>query len=98
MIFYKNDEVQDAFPDLNDQGLVYRPPSRTAQELRDIEKVCARLFSSEDGQKVLAHLQDITFCRALGASAQDGHLRYVEGQRALVATILRLIDRGRKPL
>ncbi|MGH1403632.1 MAG: hypothetical protein ACRBDL_05265 [Alphaproteobacteria bacterium] len=97
-MFSKGENDKDVFPDLNNTGIIYRPPSRTAQELREIEKVCARLFSSEDGQKVLAHLQDITFCRVLGASAQDGHLRYVEGQRALVATLLRLIDRGKHPL
>ncbi len=64
---------------------------------RDIEKTFARLFATEDGQKVLAHLQATTFQRAFGPSTADEQLRYVEGQRSLVATILRLIDRGRNP-
>ncbi|NCT40931.1 MAG: hypothetical protein GW778_04640 [Alphaproteobacteria bacterium] len=66
-------------------------------ERRDIEKTFARLFSTDDGQKVLAHLQVITFQRAMGPGVADEHLRYIEGQRSMVATILRLIDRGRKP-
>lgn len=78
-----------------EQGLVYAPPDPGKIELREVEKAFARLFSSQDGQKVLAHLQVITFQRALGASAASEQLRYMEGQRAMVATILRLIDRGR---
>jgi len=63
---------------------------------QDIERIFARLFSSDDGRKVLAHLQVITFSRAYGPDASDQQLRYAEGQRALVANILRLVDRGRK--
>jgi len=63
---------------------------------QDIERIFARLFSSDDGRKVLAHLQVMTFSRAYGPDASDQQLRYAEGQRALVANILRLVDRGRK--
>lgn len=63
---------------------------------QDIERAFARLFSTEDGQKVLAHLQVMTFSRAYGPDTTDQILRHAEGQRALVANILRLIDRGRK--
>jgi hypothetical protein len=45
---------------------------------------------------VLAHLQVMTFSRAYGPDSTDQQLRYAEGQRALMAQILRLIDRGRK--
>ncbi len=65
-------------------------------EQREIARSFTRLFASEDGQKVLAHLQVITFHRALGPASEDAQLRYLEGQRALVATILRLIDKGRQ--
>lgn len=78
-----------------ERGLVYGPGAPKKMEQRDIEKCFARLFSSDDGQKVLAHLQVLTFQRAFGPETGEGQLRYVEGQRALVATILRLIDRGR---
>lgn len=62
---------------------------------QDVERLFARVFSSEDGKKILAHLQVMTFSRAYGPDASDQQLRYAEGQRALVANILRLVDRGR---
>lgn len=62
---------------------------------QDIERAFARVFSTDDGRAVLAHLQVMTFARAHGPDAPDQSLRYAEGQRALVANILRLIDRGR---
>jgi hypothetical protein len=80
-----------------ERGLVHAPPDPNKMEMREIEKAFARLFASDDGQKVLAHLQVVTFQRALGPDSGDAQLRYLEGQRAMVATILRLIDRGRKP-
>ncbi len=64
-------------------------------EQKDMERLFARLFLSEDGKKALAYLQFTTFQRALGVNASDQQLRYMEGQRAMVAMILRLIDRGR---
>lgn len=79
-----------------EQGLVYTSPDPNADELREVEKAFTRLFSTDDGQKVLSHLQMLTFQRALGPTTADEHLRYIEGQRSLMATILRLIDRGRK--
>ena len=63
--------------------------------MREIENSYARLFATDDGRRALAHLQTITFQRALGAATPDEQIRYAEGQRSLVATILRLIDRGR---
>ena len=80
-----------------ERGLVHSPVEPNKIEMRDIEKSFARLFATDDGQKVLAHLQVMTFHRALGPGVADEQLRYLEGQRAMVATILRLIDRGRKP-
>lgn len=62
---------------------------------KDIERLFARTFSSEEGKNILAYLQYTTFNRALGVNASDAQLRYSEGQRAVVATILRLIERGR---
>ena len=81
--------------DAREKGLIFAPYEASKLEAREIERLFARLFSSEDGQKVLSHLQAITFQRALGPGSADAQLRYVEGQRSLVATILRLIDRGR---
>lgn len=70
--------------------------SRIARmEQRDIERSFTRLFSSEEGKKVLAYMQVMTFQRAGGANTTDEQLRYMEGQRSLMAAILRMIDRGR---
>lgn len=93
-LFGKDDEL----PPVTDaeRGLVHKPYEPDRAELREIEKAFARLFSSDDGQKVLSYLQVITFNRALGPGSPEEQLRYLEGQRSLVATILRLIDRGRR--
>ena len=64
-------------------------------EQREIERSFARVFSTEDGKRVLAWLQVITFQKAQNVNSSDEQLRYTEGQRYLVASILRLIDRGR---
>lgn len=62
---------------------------------KEIEKTFSRLFASDDGKRALSYLQTITFHRAQTNEASEAALRYAEGQRALVATILRLIERGR---
>lgn len=64
-------------------------------EQQEIERSFARVFSTEEGKKVLAWLQVMTFQRVSGASTPDEQLRYMEGQRSLVASILRMIDRGK---
>jgi hypothetical protein len=78
-----------------ENALVYRSVTERSEQ-KEIERLFTRLFSSEDGRRVLAYLQVMTFQRVQGASTSDEHLRYMEGQRSLVATILRLIDRGRR--
>ncbi|MCI5061302.1 MAG: hypothetical protein MRY79_09595 [Alphaproteobacteria bacterium] len=65
-------------------------------EAQEIERLFTRVFSSEEGKKLLAYLQVTTFQRALGADSSDSQIRFAEGQRALVANISRLIERGRK--
>ncbi|WP_448204518.1 Bbp19 family protein [Azospirillum sp. sgz302134] len=54
----------------------------------------ARCFAGPDGARVLATLKAMTLDRALGPDATDAALRHLEGQRALVATILALASRG----
>ena len=78
-----------------DRDLAYTAKPPASQDLREIEKSFARVFASDEGKKVLAHLQVMTFHKALSPDAGHEQLRYAEGQRALVASILRLIDRGR---
>jgi hypothetical protein len=76
--------------------VVYRGAPLDRLEQWDMERLFAKLFSSDDGRKVLAYLQMITFHRVLASNANSVELRYIEGQRALVAQMLRLIDRGRQ--
>ncbi len=54
----------------------------------------ARVFAGGDGRRVLDHLRGLTMNRALGPAAPDAALRHLEGQRALVASILALVVRG----
>jgi hypothetical protein len=89
MLFNKKLPIEEA-----KDGIAYiNHVSRLEQ--KDIERCFARLFMTEDGKKVLAWLQVMTFQKVQGAGTSDEQLRYAEGQRSLMATILRLIDRGR---
>ena len=55
---------------------------------------CARLFSRPEGTVVLSHLIHLTQKRVVPPEAPDSVLRFIEGQRALVALILSLIQQG----
>lgn len=55
---------------------------------------CARLFARPEGAVVLAHLIHLTRERVIPPEASDAVLRFTEGQRALVALILSLIQQG----
>lgn len=61
-----------------------------------IEKLYARLFLSDDGKKVLAHMQAHCYERSLGMEASDQALRFQEGQRSFVAMVFRMVDLGRR--
>lgn len=73
----------------------FQAPPLSRLEMGSLEKIFARLFSSEDGRKALAYLQTITFMQAAAIDSPADNLRYIEGQRALMIKILRLIERGR---
>lgn len=60
----------------------------------DLAAAYARCFADADGRRVLEHLNSLTLRRALGPEAPESMLRHLEGQRALVATILGLVARG----
>ncbi|MDP7141801.1 MAG: hypothetical protein QF692_08235 [Alphaproteobacteria bacterium] len=81
---------------VRDDGVMAFPDMRRIA-LQDIQKSYARLFATEDGQAVLAHLQRTVFMRACGADCNDAQIRYAEGQRALLFQIMRHIEGGRKP-
>ncbi len=94
MLFHKQEKSASA---LDKSTLIYEGMPIERAEKKDIEKCFARLFSSDDGRKALAYLQHMTFHRALSSSSSEAQLRYLEGQRALMASIMRLVDRGRHP-
>lgn len=56
----------------------------------------ARLFHRPEAETVLAYLKRRTFERALPPDATDAELRFLEGQRALVAHIIALIQQGQQ--
>lgn len=64
-------------------------------EQKNMKRVFARAFSTEDGKKALAYLQYITFYRGFGAEVSNDFLRHVEGQRSIVSTILKFVDQGK---
>lgn len=78
-----------------EQGALYDARRNLRLDEREVERVFTRLFLSEDGQKALSYLQLITFYRAQTPGVSEAELRHIEGQRAIVATIMRLINRGR---
>ena len=77
-----------------------KPPPLTLPDLRRleprrVERACARVFATDDGQVVLDHLKAMAFLRCQGSDATEAQLRHAEGQRALVTQLLRLIQAGR---
>ncbi|MCL1902704.1 MAG: hypothetical protein FWG18_03725 [Alphaproteobacteria bacterium] len=63
--------------------------------MNNIELAFAKAFRGEAGARVIEHLRNITIERFLGADASDSALRALEGQRALVHQIEKLIERGK---
>ncbi len=77
--------------------IVFWMPEPLSADRGAVERAYVRTFTGDDGKIVLGHLQNLTFARACGPDVPEGHLRYAEGQRALVGTILRLVNAGRNP-
>lgn len=61
----------------------------------DAPRIFARLFSGDDGQKVLSYLRVSINNRVAGPDAAESVLRYYDGQRALLQTIHTLIEQGK---
>lgn len=62
----------------------------------DIAKSYARIFASDDGKRVLDHMQISTLYRAYGPDSPDATLRHMEGQRYFLTQVLNHIERGRQ--
>ncbi len=61
----------------------------------ELNRAFARCFAGADGVTVLEYLRRCFLDRRLPPSTSDAELRQVEGQRAVVAQIMALIERGR---
>lgn len=62
----------------------------------DIAKSFARCFRGTDGDKVLAHIMEMTVARQTAPGITDAELRHLEGQRHLAHTIINLVKRGQE--
>lgn len=61
-----------------------------------LARAFARCFRDAHGALAIEHLRRAFLERRVSPSASDAELRHVEGQRALAAHILALIERGRE--
>jgi hypothetical protein len=68
---------------------------READDSADMAPLFARLFRGADGERALAWLRGRTIERRLSPEATEASLRWLEGQRFLVALIEALVRRGR---
>jgi hypothetical protein len=66
----------------------------TAGDNDDLARSFARCFSGGDGGIIIDHLRQTFLDRRLGPGASDAELRFLEGQRSVVAHILSMIQRG----
>lgn len=60
----------------------------------ELARAFASCFRGSHGLRVLRHLRALTLERVLGPESPDTLLRYVEGQRRLVAYICTLVERA----
>lgn len=66
-----------------------------AEPAAELCRAAVACFATTNGRLVLRHLRQSYLDRRLAPTASDAELRHVEGQRSVVAHLLRLIDRGR---
>jgi len=60
-------------------------------EKQEIEKLMKRVFNTEDGRKALAYLNFLSTYKTYNYNASKQQLYFIEGQRAFVANIQRII-------
>jgi len=72
------------------EGWAWFAPDATLSDGSPLHDAFVRAFASDAGRQVLSHLRRATIERRLPPDAPEPLLRYVEGQRSLVAQIERL--------
>lgn len=77
------------------EGWAWFEPVATGEESAMVRDAFVRAFASDAGRQVLEHLRQATIERRLPPDAPSALLRFVEGQRSLVAQIERLARPGR---
>lgn len=70
-------------------------PAAAEEEPATVRDAFVRAFAGDAGRQVLEHLRQATIERRLPPDAPSALLRFVEGQRSLVARIERLARPGR---
>lgn len=73
----------------------FEPESSMSKGADDNELALAfaRCFRGADGALVLGHLRQMILDRRLGPRASDAELRFLEGQRSVVAYIVSMAER-----
>jgi len=66
-----------------------------AEREAEIDSIFCAVFKGASGEKALNYLKNMTLNRVLPASATDSELRQREGQREIVAHIIRRVENGR---
>ncbi len=68
-----------------------------SQQREDLARLCLRVFSTEDGQKLLGWLRDMYVNVPIAVPGTDpSHAFYAEGQRNVVRDIMARINQARK--
>lgn len=76
------------------EGWAWFERAEAADEPATVRNAFVRAFASDAGREVLEHLRQATIERRLPPDAPSALLRFVEGQRSLVARIERLAASG----
>lgn len=61
----------------------------------ELIRAYARCFKGVDGDLILKHLRQTILDRRLGPNASDAELRFLEGQRSVVAHVISMLERSR---
>ena len=70
------------------------PRSKDSDEI--ISKNVLSLFNTPNGIEVLKYLKSITIEAVSGSNISDAELRHLEGQRYIVALIVKRINHGQR--